>query len=373
MIPSFELRTQYQEMKTEILEAISRVLDKGQFILGPEVEAFEEEFKTWNGSAHCVGVGSGTEALHIALRALEIGAGDEVICPTFTYVATASAIALTGATPIFVDIDPLTYCMDTREVESKVTPRTKAIIAVHLFGHPADLVEIRRIADKNHLAIIEDCAQATGAEINEKKVGSWGDLGCFSFFPTKNLGAYGDGGIISSDKADLVARVRKIRQQGQGAIKYHHDILGTNSRLDEMQATVLRIKLRRLDTWNASRRKIAATYAQTLHNPAVVLPTEAKNCRHVFHQYTVRSTQRPALMEHLKAKQVGCTVYYPLSLHLQQSFNDLGHRKGQFPHAEAAQEQVLSLPMFPELNKEQLDQVAEAISSFQPAAALQPG
>ena len=365
MIPSFELRTQYQQMKSEMLEALSRVLDKGQFILGPEVEAFEEEFKNWNGSSYAVGVGSGTEALHIALRALDIGPGDEVICPTFTYVATVSAVALTGATPVFVDIDPQTYCMQLSEVQAKITPRTKAIVAVHLYGHPADLLELRRLADKHHLALIEDCAQATGAEIEGKKVGTRGDLGCFSFFPTKNLGGYGDGGMVTSEKADLYNKVKMIRTHGQGAIKYHHEIIGTNSRLDEIQATILRIKLRRLDQWNDSRRHVAQTYAKSMRNSAVILPSEAQGCRHVYHQYTVRSSERPALMQHLKNKGVGCTVYYPVSLHLQQAFQNLGHRLGQFPQAEAAQEQVLSLPMYPELSSAQIEEIAEAINSFQ--------
>ncbi len=361
MIPILELTTQYASLKEEIQEAVSRVLARTHYILGPEGAAFEEEFARWNGATHGVGVGSGTDALQLAIRALDIGPGDEVICPPFTFIATAGAVSLCGATPVFADIEPSHYALDPTRLEAAITPRTKAILVVHLYGHPADMDPIMEIARKHKLAVIEDCAQSTGALYKGRKVGTLGTIGCFSFFPSKNLGGVGDGGMVLTNEAGHAEMIKKLRGHGSNK-KYYHDMLGTNSRLDEIQAAVLRVKLRYLDRWNDARRDVARRYSAGLKG--VSTPPEAAECQHVYHQYTVRSSRRDQLMEWLGQQGVGAVVYYPVSLHQQEVFKHLGYPTGAFPESERAQQEVLSLPMFPELTEAQVNHVISAVEQF---------
>lgn len=362
MIPILELKTQYAEIREEVERAVCEVLARTQYILGPEVSAFEAEFARWNGIEHGVGVASGTDALVLALRAFEIGAGDEVIVPPFTFMATAGAVSMVGATPVFCDIEPVTYNLDPAKIEAKITPRTKAIQVVHLYGHPADMKAIQEIARRHNLKIIEDCAQATGAEYFGKKVGTIGDIGCYSFFPSKNLGGVGDGGMVLTRDADVAERLRSLRGHGSRK-KYFHEELGTNSRLDEVQAAVLRIKLKHLDRWNEKRRAVARAYGEGMQG-VVQTPRELNGCRHVYHQYTVRSTRREELMEWLGQQGVGAVIYYPRALHLQQVYAHLNHQSGDFPQTDQAQGEVLSLPMYPELTAAQIDQVVSAVKRF---------
>ena len=368
MIPVLELKTQYATIQKEVEEAVCRVLSRTQYVLGPEVSAFEQEFAAYHGAHYALGVASGTDALILALRACDIGPGDEVICPPFTFMATAGAVSLAGARPVFCDIDPETFTLDARLLESCITPRTRAIQVVHLYGHPADMTAVMAIARKHHLRVIEDCAQATGAEYQGKKVGILGDAGCFSFYPSKNLGGVGDGGMLISNDEGIQERVRRLRDHGS-ARKYVHVELGTNSRLDEIQAAVLRIKLRHLDAWNEQRRQVAARYRQGLSGQShIKIPVEQPGCRHVYHQYTVKSDHRDALLNYLSDQQIGAIIYYPRALHLQQVYEPLGYKLGDFPHTEAVQEQVLSLPMYPELAMEQVDRVVESLLRFQDQA-----
>lgn len=362
MIPILELNTQYQEIGAELEEAVLRCMRSTRYILGPEVKSFEEEFAAYHGLSDGVGVGSGTEALHLALRALDLGPEDEVICPPFTFIATAGAVALAGAKPRFADIDPELYALDPESVEKAITPRTKALVVVHLFGHPAPLEPLLGLAKKHGLAVIEDCAQATGATYQGQKVGTLGDFGCFSFFPSKNLGGLGDGGmILARDPANL-EKVRKLRTHGTIG-RYYHEMLGTNSRLDEMQAAALRVKLKYLDRWNQQRRQVAAQYGDRLRE-LVRVPVETVESTHVYHQYTLRVPQRDQMKDWLEKKGVGSMIYYPVSLHLQKAFTELGYSEGDFPVSEAAQSEVLSLPMFPELTSAQVGQICDLVASF---------
>jgi dTDP-4-amino-4,6-dideoxygalactose transaminase len=366
MIPTFELNSQFQSLKSEMMKKLEAVLDRGQFILGQEVASFEQEFAQWNGSAHAIGVANGTDALQLALRAIEVGPGDEVICPTFTYVATASAISFTGAKPVPVDIDLTNFSAIPSAIEAAITPSTKAVILVHLYGHPGYVDEVLALCKKHNLHLVEDCAQATGASYKGTKVGNFGIAGCFSFFPTKNLGGYGDGGLVTSRDPKIAERIRMLRAQGQGHTKYQHDILGTNSRLDELQAAILRVKLPYLDRWNDQRRAIASSYQEISSLEHIRFPKELADCRHVYHQFTVLSSCRSELQSYLTSKGIGFTVYYPISVHLQPAYRSLGWEKGSFPNAELAQEQALSLPMFPEMTKSQLEEVCLALRAFQP-------
>jgi dTDP-4-amino-4,6-dideoxygalactose transaminase len=368
MIPILELSTQYAQIKTEVEEAALRALRSTHYILGPEVEAFEAEFAAWNGAQFGIGVGNGTDALHLALRALGVGAGDEVICPSFTFVATAGAAALTGATPVFADIDPQTYTLDPASVEAAITPRTRAIVAVHLYGHPAPMEELQAIARRHGLGLVEDCAQSTGATLHGRRAGSLGDLGCFSFFPSKNLGGIGDGGMVLTSNPELAEKVRMLRGHGS-KVRYYHDMVGTNSRLDEIQAAVLRVKLRHLEAWNLRRREIAAAYTAGLEATFATPPVEKPGCEHVYHQYTLRAPDRDALQKHMQASGVGAVIYYPVCLHMQKAFSHHGLSTGSLPVSEKAQAEVLSLPMFPELTGPQIETVLGAIKSFSPAPA----
>ncbi len=359
-IPILDLKEQTRNLQAEVLEAFQCVLADAAFIRGPEVSKFETEFARYIGVNHAIGVGNGTDALVLALRALDIGPGDEVITTTFSFIASAECISLVGATPVFVDIDPVTFTIDVAKLEALITPRTRAVIAVHLYGQPADILAIKRITDSHELSLIEDCAQATGATYDGRRIGSFGDFGCFSFFPSKTLGAFGDGGAVTTPHAAMADRVRWIGDHGS-RVRYTHEMLGTNSRLDSLQAAVLRVKLRHLETWNERRRQIAARYSHALEKAGVITPTDAPYgpSRHVYHQYTVRLPQcRDAIRDHLAANGITSVVYYPISLHLQPVYETLGYGRGAFPVAELAQEEVLSLPMFPELTDTQVDRIA---------------
>lgn len=360
-VPLLDLRAQYATIRDEIDEAVRAVLESGQFILGPQVRAFEGEFAALVGCREAVAVASGTDALHLALRAYGIGPGDEVITTTFTFVATGTAISLTGATPVFVDIDPETCNIDPEEVARALTVRTKAILPVHLYGQPAAMPAILEVARRHGVRVIEDCAQAVGATVGERPVGGQGDVGCFSFFPTKNLGAAGDGGMLTTNDPDVAARLRLLRQHGSRE-KYHADLPGFNSRLDELQAAILRVKLRHLPRWTAERRRLAAAYTAGLPDAGVGPLAEAPGMRGVYHLYTVRAPARDALLAHLQAEGIEARVYYPVPLHRQRVYRDLP--TPPLPASEAAAREVLSLPLYPEMTAEQQAHVCKAVRTF---------
>ena len=362
-IPQFDLSAQYASISGEAREAIDRVLASQQFILGREGAALEEEIADFCGAAHAVGVASGTDALILALRACGVQPGDEVILPTFTFVATASAVSALGAKPVFADIHPNTYNLDPAQLERRATNRTRAIIAVHLYGLPADMDSIVAFARQKNLAVVEDAAQAIGATCKGRKTGSLGDVACFSFYPTKNLGAAGDAGMIVTNSADMAARLRTLRNHGQTA-KYVSSEPGWNSRLDEIQAAILRVKLRHLPEWQRARQALAAEYSRQFQLPGIMPPFVPEGCEHVFHQYTVRVEERDALQRLLADQKIGSAVYYPVPLHLQPLYSSLGHKPGTFPHAESAAKEVLSLPMYPELRPDQLARVAQIVTDF---------
>src|SRR6266571_4093085 len=363
-VPQLDLSAQYAEIGAEIRTAVERVMASQQFVLGREGAALEEEIAQLCGVAHGVGVASGTDALILALRACSVKAGDEVLLPPFTFVATASAVSALGAKPVFADIRPETYNIDPAQLERRVTPRTRAIVVVHLYGLAADMDPILAFAKSRSLPVIEDSAQAIGASYKGRRTGSLGDAACVSFYPTKNLGAYGDAGMVVSNSAEIASRIRTLRNHGQAA-KYLSSEPGWNSRLDEMQAAILRVKLRHLSSWQRARRSNAAEYTRLFSQvPGVMPPIEPEGCEHVFHQYTIRIEQRDALQRHLAARKIGCAVYYACPLHLQPLYASLGHRAGDFPHSERAAQEVLSLPMYPELRKEQIARVVEAVTEF---------
>lgn len=360
LIPIADLRRQYHALRAEIGAALEGVLESGHFINGPNVAALEREVASYIGTKYAVALNSGTDALHLALRALDVGPGDEVITTPFTFVATTEAIGLVGARPVFVDIDPQTYLIDPDAIEAAITPRTKAIIPVHLYGNVADMQRIGEIATEHGLAIVEDCAQSFGARRNGQLSGSFGDIGAFSFFPSKNLGAYGDGGIVTTDNEALAQRIRSLRAHG-GRVKYHHEELGLNSRLDEMQAAILRCKLPHIDHWNDERREHAAWYGD--HLVDVQLPVHDESVKHVYHQYTIAVEDREGVMRAMADAGVQTMVYYPVPLHLQAVHAGLDYRRGDFPHSEWASEHVLSLPMFPELTVAEQQRVAQALAA----------
>jgi dTDP-4-amino-4,6-dideoxygalactose transaminase len=369
--PAFDfldLKAQFATIRDEVMAAVVRVMESQQFILGPEVQQFEEEIATKLGSKHAVGCASGTDALILALMAAEIGAGDEVITTPFSFVATAGSIAYVGAKPVFVDIDPATYNINPARIEAAITPKTRAIMPVHLFGLPADMNPILNIARDHKLAVIEDAAQAIGARYNGHFVGTLGDFGCFSFFPSKNLGGAGDGGLITTNDAAMAERLRMLRVHGSKK-KYFHDMNGTNSRLDAMQAAILRVKLKHLDSWADARRAHAERYrrlfdAHKLGSLVTCPPAPPAQFHPVYNQFTIRSRFRDELKEFLRQARVPCEIYYPLCLHLQRAFTQLGHRPGDFPAAETASKEVLSLPIFPEMSGAQQDQVTKTIADF---------
>jgi dTDP-4-amino-4,6-dideoxygalactose transaminase len=362
-IPILDLKTQYQSIKDEIDAAVLDVMASGYFVLGPNVKALEAELAEYVGCRYGVGVASGTDALRLSLAALDIGPGDEVITTPFTFVATANTISHAGARPVFVDIEPRTFNIAPAAIEAAITERTKAIMPVHLYGQPAEMEAIMEIAQRHGLHVIEDCAQAIGAEENGRRVGTFGDVACFSFYPTKNLGAYGDGGMVTTDDPEIAERVDLLRRQG-GKTRYYHEVLGFNSRLDEIQAALLRVKLQHLDDWQAKRRRIAARYEELLGDLDVVTPFVRPGVTHVYHQYTIRVSNRDELHESLKDRGVSTMIYYPLPLHLQKMYDDLGYTEGSLPVSEQAGHEVLSLPMYPELTDEQIQSVAEAIAAL---------
>ena len=368
-VPLCDLQTQYRALKPQVEAALSRVLASGQVILGAEVKALEEELARFCGVSHAVGCGSGTDALLLALGALEIGPGDEVILPPFTFFATAGMVCRSGARPVFADIDPVTYNLDPDQVESKITDRTRAIIAVHLYGQCADMEALSRVAERHGLPVIEDAAQAFGAEFQGKRAGSLGALSCFSFYPSKNLGAYGDAGMVLTNDSEWAARMSCLRVHGMEP-KYYHRHIGWNARLDALQAAILRVKLPYVEGWVEVRREAARRYDALIaeHRLAEFLepPMNRPDCRHAFHQYVVRVAggRRDDLVRHLKANGIGCEVYYPVPLHLQECLWFLGHRAGDFPVSEAASHCVLALPMFPELTLEQQERVIGSCTAF---------
>jgi len=358
-----DLPAQFAAIQNELRPAIEDVLRGGQFILGPQVKAFEAEIAKACDSLHAVGVASGTDALILALRAAGAGPGDEVIVPAFSYIATADAVSLLGATPIFCDVLPDTFNMDPAQLETRITARTRAIMPVHLYGHPAEMQRILPLARAAKLAVIEDAAQAIGATCGGHIAGSLGEFGCLSFFPTKNLGACGDAGMILTSSAETAARLRSLRGHGTVAHKYISEEQGWNSRLDELQAAVLRVKLRHLAEWTAARQSNAARYNTLLRAvPGIALPRVAPGSTHVYHQYTIRVPQRDHVQKRLAAAGIASTVYYPVPLHLQPLFAHLGNQPGSMPQAERAALEVLSLPIYPELTAAQIERVAAAVA-----------
>jgi dTDP-4-amino-4,6-dideoxygalactose transaminase len=363
-VPQLDLTAQYAAIGAEIRTAIERVLASQHFILGSEGAAFEQEIAQLCGVTHGVGVASGTDALILALRACGVQAGDEVVIPPFTFVATGSAISALGAKPVFADIRPDTYNIDPWDLARRVTKKTKAIIAVHLYGLACDMDTILNFARAHNLRVIEDNAQSIGASYKGRRTGSLGDAACMSFYPTKNLGAYGDAGMVVTNSDEAAARLRTLRNHGQSA-KYVSSEPGWNSRLDEIQAAILRVKLRHLPEWQRARQAHAAAFTKLLLGiPCIMPPLIPEGYEHVFHQYTIRVERRDALMKYLSERKIGCSVYYPVPLHLQPLYASLGHKAGDFPHAERAAQEVLSLPMFPELRPEQVTRVAESVAEF---------
>ena len=368
MIPIVDLKAQYQAIKDEADAAIRQVLQDGQFILGPDVQRFEEDIAGYCGTKFAVGVASGTDALKLALLACGTGAGDEVVTTPFTFVATIETIVRCGAVPVFVDIDPRTYNLDAEKIEVKITPRTRVILPVHLYGQAADMDPIMELARRYNLRVIEDCAQALGAKYKGSKVGSIGDAGCLSFFPSKNLGAYGDGGMVVTNESGIAETVGLLHKHGANT-NYHYLLPGFNSRLDTLQAAILKVKLKRLDSWNELRREKVALYEQLLNGiDGIEPPFVEEFSQPSFNYYTIRvkdsKLSRNQLKEYLMSKDIHTMVYYPLSLHLQEAYVALGYKQGDFPASEQAQEEVLSLPMYPELSQEQIREVVAAIKEF---------
>ena len=376
-VPFIDLRGQYEAVREEIDSAIREVMESSAFVLCEVVEKFEQEIASYCGSKYAVGLASGTDALILSMRALGIGEGDEVIVPAFTFVATVSAVVHAGARPVFVDVEPESFNLNAGQIREKLFPHVRAIIPVHLYGLPADMDPLLELARDRGLLVIEDVAQALGAQYRGSRVGSLGDVGCLSFYPTKNLGGAGDGGMVVADNEELAQQLRLLRNQADASVlggnKYHHDKLGYNSRLDSLQAAILRAKLPHLEAWNRRRAEHAAHYRALLDGLPVVLPTEPEGSTHVYDLFTIRvvsdgplsgSDSRDQLQAHLASRGIGSAVYYPIPLHLQGAFSDLGHKEGDFPVSERLCQEVLSLPICPELSEEQIATVAEAIKDF---------
>jgi len=359
-VPLLDLKAEYAELREEILAALDRVGRESAFVLGPETEAFEREFAAFCGTKHCIALSSGTAALHLGLLALGVQAGHEVITTPNTFLATAEAVTYCGATPVFVDIDPSTGNLDPKLVERAVTPRTRAILPVHLYGRPADMDPLREIAARRKLRILEDAAQAHGARYRGRRVGSLADAAAFSFYPTKNLGAYGEGGALTTDDDQMAKFARAARSQGQTA-RYQHEFVGYNYRIQGFQAAVLRIKLRRLYAWTERRREIALKYRGLLGGTHIEMPVDDPRDECVYHQFAVYTGKRNALIAHLASREIETAVHYPTPIHLQPAYSSLGYPQGTFPHAERACERVLSLPIFPSMTAEQVTHVANSV------------
>lgn len=362
-IPFVDLKAGFAPIKNEVMKAIEDVLTGMNLNIGPNCQALEKEFASFCGTRHAIGVASGTEALQFALLGAGVGAGDEVITSPHTFFATAEAIACIGAVPVFVDIDPVTYAIDSRAIEKKITAKTRAIIPIHMYGQCADMDPIMELAGSRGIAVIEDACQAHGALYHGKKSGSVGNAGCFSFYFTKNLGAYGEGGIVTTNDDEIAAKVRLYRNHGHSS-KYEHAVVGYNGRLDEIQAAILRIRLPLLDHYNQRRRDLAAAYYSLLKGLPIELPAEAAGRQHVYHLFVVRSRERDGLMEHLTASGIGTGIHYRNPVHLQKAMSYLGYKRGDIPAAEEACAEILSLPMYPELNREDQEYIAAAIKAF---------
>ncbi len=359
MIPMVDLNAQFEEIRDEVMKEIEGVLQSSRYILGEKVRGLEERLALYHGVRAAIGVASGTDALNLSLKALGLKEGDEVITTPFSFFATVEAILYQGAHPVFADIDSRTLNIDPVSIEEKITPRTRAVLPVHLFGLPADMTRIREIADRHNLLIIEDCAQAFGATFGGRKVGSFGDTGCFSFYPSKNLGAYGDGGAIVTDNRDIEEEIRSLRNHGSSG-GYIHEMIGMNSRLDEIQAAVLLVKLKRIDRYNELRRQKARFYTGEL-SEYVLCPVEPQESLHVYHQYTIRTPERDRIREVLGKEGISSVVYYPLPLHLQKALRYLGWNEGDFPVAEKVSREVLSLPIYPEIEESSIGMVCDTI------------
>ncbi|MCI4677050.1 DegT/DnrJ/EryC1/StrS family aminotransferase [Rhodoblastus acidophilus] len=362
MIPFLDLKTQYRQIKPQVDDAVLRVMESGQYVLGPQVEAFEERFAAYCGASHCRAVNSGTSALHLALLAAGVGPGDEVITVSMTFVATAAAILYAGAQPVYVDVDPVTWTMDPARVAAAVTPRTKAILPVHLHGLMADMDPIMDIARRHGLVVIEDAAQAHGAEYKGRRAGSIGDLGCFSFYPGKNLGAYGEGGAVTTSRADLAQRIALLRDWGQ-ASKYNHVIAGYNYRMDAIQGAVLNVKMDYIEEWTEARRAVGARYDQLLASSGLARPNPPAHSRHVYHVYAISHPRRDVALKTLQAAGVGVGIHYPVPVHLQKAYADLRFKPGSLPVTERLAGEFLSLPIYPELAPEQAEYVARALDA----------
>lgn len=366
-VPFVDLQGQHATIAAEVQAAIQQVLERSDFILGDEVGRFEEEFARYIGVRHATGVGSGLAALELALRAYGIGVGDEVITAANTFIATLLAISAVGARPVLVDADPGTYNLDPSALAAAITPRTRAILPVHLYGQPAELEPILAMAERHHLVVIEDAAQAHGAAYAGRRAGAWGHAAAFSFYPAKNLGAYGDAGMVVTNDGVIAEKVRQLRNYGE-RVKYEHVVTGTNSRLDTIQAAVLRVKLRYLDQWNAARREHAAAYNAVLAELPVELPATAAKAVHIYHLYVVQLDNRDQVQEALHAQEISTGIHYPIPIHLQQACVDLGYRRGDFPVTERAAGRILSLPMYPEMTRAQREHVATALHQAVPQA-----
>jgi dTDP-4-amino-4,6-dideoxygalactose transaminase len=369
-VPLLDLRPQHETLRAELLTAITGVIDSQQFVMGPDVKALEEEVAKYANVSHAIGCASGSDALLLALMALDVKHDDEVITTPFTFFATGSAITRLGARPVFVDIDLPTYTIDPAAVEAVISPRTRAIIPVHMYGQCADMDPLLGISQRHSLPIVEDAAQAIGATYRGRSAGSMGQIGCFSFYPSKNLGGAGDGGMLTTNDVGIANRLRTLRVHG-GETEYYHREVGINSRLDSLQAAVLRVKLRHLDQWSEARRQKADRYTELLQNTSLAIeiipPLVREDCTHIFHQYVIRvPNHRDALMKHLAKKEVATRIYYPVPLHLQECFSFLGYKEGAFPKSEAAARETMALPCFPELTEEQQQYVVRAIGEFKP-------
>ena len=374
-VPLLDLKAQYATIRDEVREAMDRVAESQHFILGPEVVALEKEIADYSQCEFGIGVSSGSDALLVTLMAIDLKPGDEVLMPTYTFFATAGAVARLGARPVFVDIDPLTFNVEPAAIEAAITERTRAIIPVHLYGQMADMASIMEIAKRHNLHVIEDAAQAIGAEHEGRRAGSIGDFGCFSFFPSKNLGGFGDGGMVTTNDQRLADRIKLLRNHGYSP-KYYNKVVGGNFRLDAIQAAILRVKLKYLDQWTQARQHNAARYRALFEeagvtrdssfsdSEGVVLPTQITEGRHIYNQFVIRAARRDELMAHLKAHQIGTEIYYPVPMHLQECFAGLGHREGEFPVSELAAKETLALPIYPELSEGMIATVVKAIADF---------